>query len=82
MALEKEIETYNRELSGLLAKEGEGKFVLIQDSKVIDTFGAYEDALKEGYKLFGLATPFLVKQVLGVERVQSITRHVAFPCRT
>lgn len=76
MALEKELETYNRELQALLANEGDGKFVLIQDDKVIDVFGTYEDALKEGYKTFGLTTPFLVKQILVVEQVQYFTRDI------
>lgn len=76
MALEKELETYNRELQALLANEGDGKFALIQDDKVIDVFGTYEDALKEGYKTFGVTTPFLVKQVLAVEQVQCFTRDI------
>jgi hypothetical protein len=76
MALEKELETYARELQTLLANEGEGKFVLIQDDKVINVFGTYEDALKQGYKTFGVETPFLVKQISGVEQVQCFTRDI------
>ncbi len=71
MALEKELETYHQKLAEL--KEHEGKFVLIKDGKVIDVFGTYEDALKEGYKQFQLE-PFLVKQIQTVEQVQYITR--------
>ncbi|HXU39066.1 MAG TPA: hypothetical protein VN937_22110 [Blastocatellia bacterium] len=82
MALEKELETYDRELQALLANEGEGKFVLIQDAKVVDVFGTYEDAIKAGYAQFGLSTPFLVKQLQSVEQIHSITRHVTFPCHT
>ena len=44
MALEKEIETYNRELPNLLAEQG--KFVVIHGDKIIGTFVSYEDALK------------------------------------
>ena len=76
MALEKELETYNRELQALLANQGEGKFVLIQNDNVIDVFGTYEDALKEGYKTFGVTTPFLVKQISGIEQVQCFTRDI------
>lgn len=82
MALERELETYSRELQALLANGAEGKFVLVQGDKVIDVFGTYEDALKEGYKTFGVGMPFLVKQVLGVEQVQSFTRDITFPCHT
>lgn len=82
MALEKELETYARELQALLANEGEGKFVLIQDDQVIDVFGTYEDAVKEGYKRFSINTPFLVKQLQAVEQVHSITRQITFPCHT
>lgn len=82
MALEKELETYNRQLPTLLSNEGEGKFVLIQGEDIIDLFGTYEDALKEGYKRFNVATPFLVKQISGVEHVQSFTRDIMTPCHT
>jgi len=73
MALEKELETYRSKLADL--KQHEGKFVLIQGDKVIDLFTSYDDALKEGYKQFGL-TPFLVKQVHAIEPVFYFTRPV------
>jgi len=80
MALEKELDTYNRQLPTLLSNEGEGKFVLIQGESIVDLFGTYEDALKEGYKRFGVTTTFLVKQISGVEHVQSFTRDITIPC--
>lgn len=73
MALEKELATYQEKLPEL--KQHEGKFVLIHDDKVIDLFTSYEDALKEGYKQFGL-NPFLVKQIHAVEPVFCFTRPV------
>ena len=73
MALEKELETYKNKLPELKAHEG--KFVLIQGENVVDTFTSYEDALKEGYKRFGL-TPFLVKQIAAVEPVFHFTRPI------
>jgi len=73
MALEREIETYKKKLAEL--KESEGKFVLIRGEEIIDTFTSYEDALKEGYKRFGLE-PFLVKQIQTIEQVQFISRTV------
>ena len=74
MALEKELETYKTKLSELKAHEG--KYVLIQGENVADMFTSYDDALKEGYKRFGL-TPFLVKQILAVEPVFYFTRPIA-----
>jgi hypothetical protein len=71
MALEKELETYKSKLPELLADEG--KFVLIKGENVHGTYASYEDALKEGYKTFGLQ-PFLVKQIQTTEQVQLITR--------
>ena len=78
MALEKELETYKNKLPEL--KQYEGKYVLIHDDQVIDTFTSYEDAIKEGYKQFKLE-PFLVKQIRSVEQVQFISRSIA-PCGT
>jgi hypothetical protein len=74
MALEKELETYKTKLPELKAHEG--KFVLIQGDTVVDTYSSYDDALKEGYKRFGI-TPFLVKQILTVEPVFCFTRPIA-----
>jgi len=74
MALEKELETYKKNLPELKAHEG--KFVLIQGENVVDFFSSYDDALKEGYKKFKL-TPFLVKQISAVEPVFYLTRPVS-----
>ncbi|MFI5251208.1 MAG: hypothetical protein ACHQQQ_02145 [Bacteroidota bacterium] len=74
MALEKELETYKRELPNLLVNEG--KFVLIKGDKVIDTFATYEDAIKEGYKICGLE-PFLVRKIQAVEQVHFFTRPIS-----
>lgn len=73
MALEKELETYNAKLPEL--KENEGKFVLIQGDTVVNVYTSYEDAVKAGYKQFGL-TPFLVKQIQTIEQAQFISRFV------
>ena len=76
MALEKEKETYRENLPFLQDKEG--KYVLIHGDRIVDTFTSYEDAIKEGYKEFGLE-PFLVKQIQSVEQVQFVSRFVQ-PC--
>ncbi len=71
MALERELETYNKKLPEL--KEHEGKFVLIHGDKVEDFFATYEDAIKAGYQKFKLE-PFLVKQIRSIEQVHFISR--------
>lgn len=76
MALETELATYKAHLSSLLEKQG--KYVLIHGSEVVDTFAAYEDAIKDGYRRFKLE-PFLVKQIQAIEKVQFITRHATPP---
>ncbi len=79
MSLEKELETYKRELSRLLAEQG--KYVLIIGEEVVGTFAAYEDALKEGYERARLK-PFLVKQIDATEQVHQFTRNLEGECRT
>ena len=79
MALEKELETYNKKLPELKAEEG--KYVLIHGDKVIRTFTSYEDAMKEAYEAFGVNKPFLVKKIQAIEQAHFISRFVA-PCRT
>jgi hypothetical protein len=69
--LDKEIETYRTHLAELLRYEG--KYVLIHEAEVIDTFGDYEDALREGYKQFGLH-PFLVKRIAAIEPIIFLSR--------
>jgi hypothetical protein len=73
MALERELATYNAKLPEL--KQHEGKFVLISGDSVIDLFSSYDDALKEGYRKFGLE-PFMVKQIHAVEPIYYFTRPV------
>jgi hypothetical protein len=72
--LKTEIETYCREKERLVA-ESAGKYVLIHGKGVIGTWDSYEDALKEGYKQFGLK-PFLVKQIEAIEQVHFFTREL------
>ena len=78
MSLEVEIETYKAKLPELVLHEG--KFALIHGGELVDVYGTYEDAIKEGYSRFGLA-PFLVKQIHAIEQVQYISRLLE-PCHT
>lgn len=73
-----EVETYNRELEQLLQTSA-GKFVLIKDSNVIETFDTYEDALKCGYAKFKL-DPFFVKQIADPAQIAYFSRDL-IACR-
>lgn len=75
MELKKEYQTYLEHKDELLAKS-EGKFVLIKDTKIIDVYSSYEDALKEGFKRFG-NVPFLVKEIQREEEINFFYTNVA-----
>ncbi len=64
MALEKELETYER-LKYRLLCEHRGEWVVIHGEEW-DVWHCYEDALKSGYKLYGLK-PFLVRRIVDRE---------------
>ena len=72
MPLEQEKKTYQEKLSELL--EERGKFVLIHGDDVVEIFGTYEDAMKEGYEKFKLDQPFMVRQILSAEQAQFVSR--------
>jgi hypothetical protein len=74
MSLERELTAYRENLPELARHEG--RFVLIHGSEVVDTFSSYEDALRQGYRQFGLRS-FLVKQIQLVEQVQFVTRAIS-----
>lgn len=78
MALEKELETYRQKLTEMLDQEG--KYALIHGCELADVYTSYEDALKEGYRRYGLE-PFLVKKIEAIEKVQFISRFVDPQCR-
>lgn len=79
MALEKELETYKRELQNLMPRVG--KYVLIHEDKVSGIWETYQDALQEGYRLFGLK-PFLVKQIQAVDLIHHMTRDIRPVCQS
>jgi len=72
MALEKEMDTYKKNLPELKAQH-EGKFVLIHGADVVDTFSTYEDAIKAGYQKYK-AEPFLVKRIYANEPIFFVSR--------
>lgn len=71
MALEKELATYKLRLPELSVHEG--KYVLISGEEIVDVYGTYEDALRDGYAKFKL-NPFLIKQIHSIEQIQFVTR--------
>lgn len=75
--LEKELETFNRLKSDLL--KDAGKFALVHGESLAGTYDTYADAIREGYKQFGL-TPFLVKQIQQFDQVSFVTRNVIPAC--
>ena len=79
MALETEVETYNRELPRLLDQQG--RFVVIHGHDVVGTYDSYADALNVGYDKFEL-NPFLVKKIESVEQAQCFGRDLELPCHT
>lgn len=71
MQLEQELATYRAKLPELAPHEG--KYVLIHGQNVAGTYSSYEDALRQGYREFGLE-PFLVKQVQSTEQVHFVSQ--------
>ena len=65
MSLERELETYRRELPRLLQEKG--KFVLVHGDEVAGVFDTEEEAVAVGDDRFGLA-PFLVQQITEKEQ--------------
>ncbi len=76
MPLEREIETYRRELPNLLAQKG--KYVVIRGDSVVGIRDTFEDALSLGYEACGLDL-FLVRQISETEKVLHTSRSIR-PC--
>jgi hypothetical protein len=79
MALEQELATYRRELPNLLIHTG--KFAVIHQDSVAGIWNTYADALREGYRVFGLES-FMVKRIEPVEFVHNIPREITPTCRS
>ena len=76
--LELELATYERELHTLKAQSG--KFVLISGQDVLSTWGTYEDAIQEGYRVCGLDRRFMVKKIEAYPRCSVNSRFVETAC--
>ncbi|MGA7724629.1 MAG: hypothetical protein WCA95_05070 [Opitutaceae bacterium] len=79
MALEKELQTYKRELTSLLANEGQ--YAVVSGDNVVGVFATYEDALKIAYEKCGINS-FLIKKIQSVEQIQYFTRVIDEVCLT
>jgi hypothetical protein len=79
MVLERELATYKRGLPRLMGNAG--KFVLIHGDEVSGVWQTYQDALQEGFRVFGLE-PFLVKQIQAVDIVHHMTRDIKPLCQS
>ena len=63
--LAKELGYFEEHRSELLGR-AKGKFALIRDEELVDTFDSHADAIRAGYRKFG-NEPFLVKQIAAVD---------------
>jgi len=80
MALERELDTFQRELPDLLSNpENHGKYVLIQADRILGLYPSFETGLDAGYQQCELE-PFLVKKVVEHEEPVYFSRN-AIPCR-
>ncbi len=76
MALEREMDTFRRELPNLLRSENNrDKFVLIHDDKVDSVWDTVEEGLDAGYERFGLDV-FLVKKITEHEKPIYFSRNL------
>ncbi len=71
MPLEKELARFEEQLPELASQQG--KFALVHGDDPIQVFTSYEDAVSAGYGKYKLE-PFLVKQIMTVEKVQYVSR--------
>jgi len=79
-AVERERQAFHRVLPSLLAVEGnKGRFALIHQDTVSETYPTFDTALEAGYERFGLK-PFLVKEVTENEEPKYFSRNLS-PCQ-
>lgn len=74
--LQKELEAYKKILPSIVDRVGH--YALIKGDDLVEIFASYEDALKEGYKRFGI-DPFLVKQIEVTQSIHYFSRDLS-PC--
>ncbi len=77
LGYEVEPATFDRRKDSLL-REAEGKYVVIVGDEVVGPVESFEEALRAGYRRFGLG-PLYIKQILAEEPRFEISRAVV-PC--
>ena len=76
IALERELETFQKELPVLLQNaENRGKYVLVHGDKVDSIWETADEALDAGYDRFELK-PFLVKEITDDEKPRYFSRSI------
>lgn len=75
VALERELDTFRRELPRLLQEGNQGKFVLIHRDQVDSVWDSLDAALEAGYDRFGLEA-FMVKEITALENPRYLSRNV------
>jgi len=70
ISIDKEIEAFEAQLEELLA-DYEGKFALVKDGTVVDTFDSEGEAYTEGVNRFG-DEAFLVRRILSTKTLESL----------
>ncbi|MBM4276334.1 MAG: hypothetical protein FJ130_00425 [Deltaproteobacteria bacterium] len=70
LILKEELEYFNSMLDQWL-QVYEGKFALIKDHKLVDTFTTFEEAYKKTVELFG-NSPVLIKKITKVDQPERI----------
>jgi hypothetical protein len=78
MSLERELETYRRELPRLLAEGKAGRYAVVFQDTLAGVYDTFNDAMQAGYAQFDL-NQFLVKKVQAIEEIRVFTRHIR-PC--
>jgi hypothetical protein len=78
MALETELQTFQKLRASLLSDEG--KYAVIAGEDLLGVYSTYDDALKIGYEKRKLE-PFLVKKIEAIEPVNFFSRPLSL-CRT
>ena len=84
MALEREMEVFQRELPALLASAGaKGRYALVggDPPELVGVYPTDEEAIQTGYARYGLAAAFLVKLVTEPEPPRYFSRNIR-PCPT
>ncbi len=76
MALEQELQTFQKELPALLTNAANrGRFALVHGDAVAGVYPSVDTALDAGYDRFGLET-FLVKEITEHEEPKYFSRNI------